>query len=100
MSKTDNTRRFPGAKSPRPDHYECRRKEALERNTAWASLTHYAQLKELDRRLGNDTGARRQRARIALAATKPAQVKAPSGPTVKPEAKAKETAKARHKRGA
>ena len=39
-------------------------KEAIERNEYWAQLTPEQQLADLDRRLGKDIGAKKQRARI------------------------------------
>ena len=41
-----------------------KQKEAIERNEAWAKLTYEQQLADLDRRLGKDIGAKKQRARI------------------------------------
>ena len=38
--------------------------EAIVRNEAWAKLTPEQQLADLDRRLGKDIGAKKQRARI------------------------------------
>ena len=38
--------------------------EAAVRNEAWAKLTYEQQLADLDRRLGKDIGAKKQRARI------------------------------------
>ena len=38
--------------------------EAIVRNEAWAKLTPEQQLADLDRRLGKDVGAKKQRARI------------------------------------
>lgn len=102
MSKSDNTRRFPDAKSPRPDHYALRVKEAEERNSAWSKLSPKEQLTRLDQVLGKGVGATRQRARIQALLSAPKR--ADSGPTVKPEAEAKaatkEKAKDRHRRGA
>ena len=43
---------------------ETRHKEATIRNEAWAKLTYEQQLADLDRRLGKDIGAKKQRARI------------------------------------
>lgn len=44
---------------------EKKRKEALERNAKWASLSLVEQLKVLDYRLGVGEGAKKQRAKIA-----------------------------------
>ena len=41
-----------------------KQKEAIERNEAWAQLTPEQQIADLDRRLGNGIGAKKQRARI------------------------------------
>ena len=41
-----------------------KQKEAIERNEAWAQLTPEQQIADLDRRLGKDIGAKKQRARI------------------------------------
>ena len=38
--------------------------EAIARNEYWAQLTPEQQLADLDRRLGKDIGAKKQRARI------------------------------------
>ena len=38
--------------------------EAIVRNEAWAKLTPEQQIADLDRRLGKDIGAKKQRARI------------------------------------
>ena len=38
--------------------------EAIVRNEAWAKLTPEQQLADLDRRLGKDIGAKKQRAKI------------------------------------
>ena len=41
-----------------------KQKEAIERNETWAKLTYEQQLADLDRRLGQGIGAKKQRARI------------------------------------
>jgi hypothetical protein len=41
-----------------------KQKEAIERNEYWAQLTPEQQLEDLDKRLGKDIGAKKQRARI------------------------------------
>ena len=41
-----------------------KQKEAIERNEAWNILTPEQQLASLDKRLGKDIGAKKQRARI------------------------------------
>ena len=43
---------------------EYKNKEAIERNSFWASLTPQQQLESLDTRLGKGVGAKKQRARI------------------------------------
>jgi hypothetical protein len=43
---------------------EKRKKEAEERNKEWTSLTPQKQLKELDKRLGKNIGAKKQRTKI------------------------------------
>jgi len=59
------------------EHRKNKSEEAVERNTYWAGLTLKQQLQELDRRLGKDEGAVKQRARIEVkrrnAAQKPAE---------------------------
>lgn len=43
---------------------EVRREAALKRNAEWAEKGPREQLAELDRRLGKDVGAKKQRERI------------------------------------
>ena len=43
---------------------QIKQTEATVRNEAWAKLTYEQQLADLDRRLGKDIGAKKQRARI------------------------------------
>ena len=43
---------------------EYKNKEAIERNSFWASLTPQQQLESLDVRLGKGIGAKKQRAKI------------------------------------
>ena len=43
---------------------QIKQTEASVRNEAWAKLTPEQQLADLDRRLGKDVGAKKQRARI------------------------------------
>lgn len=43
---------------------EIRREAALKRNAEWAKMGPREQLAELDRRLGKDVGAKRQRERL------------------------------------
>ena len=43
---------------------QTKQTEAAVRNEAWAKLTYEQQLADLDRRLGKDIGAKKQRARI------------------------------------
>ena len=50
-------------------HHEYRkikRTEAEERQAAWAGLTPKQQLQDLNRRLGKDVGAAKQRAKIEI----------------------------------
>ena len=63
-----------------------KQKEAIERNEAWTQLTPEQQIADLDRRLGKDTGAKKQRARIQYKISNP-QVK------VQRESKAKKRGK-------
>lgn len=65
-SKDNSKRKFHGG-GPRPDHNEYKRQEATERQEAWSKLSPQQQLEALDRRLGKDAGAAKQRARLALA---------------------------------
>ena len=46
---------------PWPYNKETRKKEAIERNARWSSLTPSQKLAELDSRLGKGIGASRQR---------------------------------------
>jgi|TARA_B100000579_G_scaffold60959_1_gene44462 hypothetical protein len=41
-----------------------KQREAIERNERWAQLTPEQQLIELNKRLGEDVGAKKQRAKI------------------------------------
>ena len=43
---------------------QIKQTEATVRNEAWTKLTYEQQLADLDRRLGKDVGAKKQRARI------------------------------------
>ena len=43
---------------------QTKQTEAAVRNEAWAKLTYEQQLADLDRRLGQGIGAKKQRARI------------------------------------
>ena len=43
---------------------QIKQTEAAVRNEAWAKLTYEQQLADLDRRLGKDIGAKKQRAKI------------------------------------
>ena len=65
--KKDNSRRvFPGMGGAHhnPVRISAKRAEAKERNEAWAKLSPQAQIESLDRRLGKDVGAVKQRAKI------------------------------------
>ena len=77
--KLNNARKFPGISGCRPDKKSERIAVAEENLKRWQSLTPQQQLEELDRRLGKDVGAKKQRARIKAsieaAATKPKKAK-------------------------
>ena len=62
-NKDNSKRKFSGG-GPRPDHASDKREQAIERDKAWSRLTPQQQLDALDRRLGKDLGAARQRARL------------------------------------
>lgn len=64
-SKDNSGRKFSGD-GARPDNNEIKRQEAKERDAAWQKLSPKEQLEALDRRLGKDVGATRQRARLAM----------------------------------
>ena len=64
MAKTSMTRRFKGA-GPRPDHTEVKKKEAIERQSYYDTLTPVQKIEALDRKLGKGVGAVKQRARLA-----------------------------------
>jgi hypothetical protein len=49
----------------RADRKESRKKEAAVRQEEWNKLTPEKKLKELDLRLGANTGAKKQRAKLA-----------------------------------
>ena len=51
-------------------HVELRQKGAKERQAYWANLSPEKQLAQLDFRLGEGEGAKKQRARIAAQITK------------------------------
>lgn len=60
MAKSDNKRRYSGS-GPRPDLNDVKQKEAIERQLEWAKLSPQHQLDALDRRLGRNVGAVKQR---------------------------------------
>jgi hypothetical protein len=64
--KLNNDRRFTGG-GPRPDHTKANREEADERAKFWNKLSTKEKLNELDRRLGVNVGAKKQRARLMTA---------------------------------
>jgi hypothetical protein len=64
----DNTRKFPKIKGVRPDHKEDRRLDAAERAEARAARSAEQQLDVLDRRLGVDVGAAKERKRLTAVA--------------------------------
>jgi hypothetical protein len=59
-----NNRRYPNAKTPRPDNYAMRKSEAEERRAVWEALSTKDKIACLDRRLGIGIGAVKQRARL------------------------------------
>jgi hypothetical protein len=61
--KKNNYRKYKGG-GPRPDLTDLKRKEAIERDAAWRSLSAEQQLEQLDVRLGVGVGAKKQRARL------------------------------------
>jgi hypothetical protein len=61
--KQNRHRKYTG-RGPRADRNELHRLEAADRDAAWRALTPQQQVDDLDRRLGKDEGARRQRARL------------------------------------
>lgn len=64
--KDNSRRRYPGTGGRRhnPIMIETKRSEALERNAKWAALSIREQLATLDRRFGENQGAKKQRARL------------------------------------
>lgn len=62
--KDNSKRKFKGS-GPRPDRADTKRAEAADRKEAYDQLSVKRKLEELDRRLGRNIGARRQRARLA-----------------------------------
>ncbi len=54
-------------KHPAKNHLRLseRREEAKVRNKKWASMTSEEKLEELDKRLGKDQGAKKQRKKLA-----------------------------------
>jgi hypothetical protein len=67
---------------------EIKREEINERLAAWRDLTPEQQLAALDRRLGKDVGAKKQRARIKAAIAK----------RIKADAEEKATTRSKKKR--
>jgi hypothetical protein len=63
LGRHANDRRHSGG-GPRPDNNSLKQREALERDAAWRKLSPREQLEALDRRLGKDVGATKQRARL------------------------------------
>lgn len=61
--KINSDRRFSGG-GRRPDLKEAKRREATERLEYWSKLGPKQQLEALDRHLGVNVGARKQRARL------------------------------------
>jgi hypothetical protein len=82
----DNSKRRFGGGGVRPDHNEAKKAEANERNQEWSKLSPKQQLEALDRRLGKDTGATKQRARLEqLVARRQAQRDAEAATLKKPQ---------------
>ena len=63
--RKNNSRRYPGAKSPRPDNYKFRKDEAKERQEAYDKLTTSSKLENIDKMFGVGIGAKKQRAKLA-----------------------------------
>jgi len=63
-ARRNNDRKNKGIKGIRPDHYAARKAGADERREARARVTPLQQLEELDRRLGVEVGAKKERARL------------------------------------
>lgn len=74
--KQNNERRYPGKGgcNHNPVRIDERRAEAKERAEAWSKLTTQQKLAALDRRLGKDVGAKKQRAKIVAPVNKVVQV--------------------------
>jgi len=83
-SKNNSGRKYDGG-GPRPDNTEIKRKEALERNEAWAKLSPVQQLKALDSRFGEGKGAARQRARIQAKIDRPKKQDVATSAVTSPE---------------
>jgi hypothetical protein len=62
-NKDNSRRRFSGG-GPRPDGSVVKRRQAEERQEAWAKLSLEDQIELLDKRLGVGIGATKQRAKI------------------------------------
>lgn len=62
--KQNRDRKYPGTKGPRFDNYKFRCEEAAERQKAYDDLSIEDKIALLDRRLGKDMGAAKQRARL------------------------------------
>lgn len=74
--KRKNHRKYPGVRGVRPDLKKIRQEESQERLKGWQSLSYQDQLSALDRRLGKDMGAKKQRTRLnALIVSGETQVK-------------------------
>jgi len=69
-NKMNNDRVFSGG-GPRPDNRKHKQEEASQRLEAWNKMSPTQQIAELDRRLGKDTGAKKQRARISARMNRP-----------------------------
>ena len=85
MKKENTSRRYPGEGCQhRPDKAKERQSEAKARQAITDSLTPQQRLERLDMKFGQGQGAKEERARLAVAMTKP-QVKVT--PAAAPQAK-------------
>lgn len=76
MRKENTTRRYPGENCQhRPDQAKKRQAEAKERQAITDNLTPQQRLERLDMKFGVGQGAKEERARLAVAMTKPKVVK-------------------------
>ncbi len=72
MKKDNNNRRYPGEScTHRPDEAEKRRNEAQVRQEKTNALTPQQRLENLDIKFGAGIGAKKERVKLAVMATKP-----------------------------